>query len=272
MISRLKTIYSERESTNIARWLLKEKTSLNVESNEQISAQDIALLEGDIARLMHGEPLDYILGNSSFYGRTFMVNEHVLIPRPETEELVEKCLLDLGGRSESIAHVLDIGTGSGCIAITIKKEVGHAKVFGIDISEGALKVARINRERLDADVAFELHDILNTKEDCTLGKFHLIVSNPPYISRDERLKMGDSTIRFEPHIALFAEGKDPLLFYRRISAFALKNLLSKGSLWFEMNEFYAREIEEILVQKGFLNVRIFSDLQGKSRMIKGTKP
>jgi release factor glutamine methyltransferase len=272
IVSRLQSVYSERESVNIARWLFEEKTSLNAQSNEDISIRNREILERSFDRLMKGEPLDYILGNTSFYGRSFKVNEHVLIPRPETEGLVEQCVLDLRGRRGGVTNVLDIGTGSGCIAITIHKEVDSVKVLGIDISEEALKVALANQEILNADVRFELHDILDETKDTALGEFDLIVSNPPYILKKEKQKMSDSTVRFEPHIALFAEGSDPFIFYRRISDFAVTNLLSGGSLWFEMNEFHAREIKEILVQKGFLDVRIFSDLQGKDRMIQGIKP
>jgi release factor glutamine methyltransferase len=272
LVLRLQKKYSERESLNIARWLITEKTSLNADSNEDISIRDRELLERSVDRLAQGEPLDYILGNTSFYGRSFIVNEHVLIPRPETEELVEQCVFDVRGRRGGVTNVLDIGTGSGCIAITIQKEVDSVNILGVDISEEALKVALVNKKKLDANVRFELHDILDKTKDTVFGMFHLIVSNPPYISKEEKQKMGDSTIQFEPHIALFPEGKDPLIFYRRISDFALTNLLSGGSLWFEMNEFYAREIKEILVQKGFQEVSIFSDLQGKARMIKGIKP
>ena len=270
VVDLLKQKYTDREALNMSKWLLEEVLAIHHQSPGTITQLDISKINQLVDRLLVVEPFDYVVGNSSFYGRKFIVNEHVLIPRPETEELVEQCILYLKEKQEN-RRVLDIGTGSGCIAITIQKEVENTLVKGIDISEEALKVARMNNESLKSNAKFKQHDILDDSIDNELGQFDMIISNPPYIALNESDKMSESTLKYEPHEALFAKGEDPLIFYKRISGFASHHLTSGGTLWFEINEFHSDAIREILEQYDFSDILVMKDLQGKQRMVRGTK-
>ena len=222
------------------------------------------ILNDYLNRLLKYEPVQYILGYAEFYGLKFKVSPAVLIPRPETEELVEIIISEIGSPQSKI---LDIGSGSGCIPITLKKNIPDADVTGIDISEDALHIAKENAIANNVDVSFARMDILkNMPED----KFDMIVSNPPYIGYDEKEKMNDNVLIYEPHLALFSD--DPLLFYKRIAEIAPQILNPNGRIYLEVSEFRANEVAEIFSKGGedagiMARVQIKKDMSGKDRMV-----
>jgi release factor glutamine methyltransferase len=217
-----------------------------------------------IQRLKQSEPLQYILGETEFYGRNFTVTPSVLIPRPETEELVEWVIKD---NQHFTGKILDIGTGSGCIAISLALQIPLAQVFALDISVNALKVARYNANSLNAQVHFIEADILNY-EHITPTSFDIIVSNPPYVCNNEKTVMQANVLDYEPHIALFVEDEDPLLFYRNIAHFAVKSLTPGGKLYCEINEAFGAETVELFAGIGLSQIELHIDINGKNRMIK----
>ena len=236
----------------------------------EIAAADAERIESILKRLKTGEPVQYILGHTEFFGLPFNVNPSVLIPRPETEELVEWILdswrLAVGGWHKPY-NILDIGTGSGCIAISLKKNL-NAEVSAIDISAGALNTAKENAELNDVEVNFILADILNLKSEIGSSKFEIIVSNPPYVTLEDKKQMHINVNDFEPHNALFVPQEDPLIFYKAIADFAAKRLENGGLLFFEINENYGEEIIELLNGKQFNNIELRKDMSGKYRMAK----
>jgi release factor glutamine methyltransferase len=218
-------------------------------------------------RLLAGEPVQYITGIADFYGLQLRVTPDVLIPRPETEELVENILSDHA--EGKVLNVLDIGTGSGCIALALKHKRPNWAITAIDVSEGALAVVQENCERLGLELQSSKVDVLTAMESGALSnrKFDLIVSNPPYIPPSELAKMGKSTIAHEPELALFVTENDPLLFYREIAKFGKAHLTDGGSIYYEVNEFRARPVVELLEGMGYAGVEIHKDLQGKDRIV-----
>ncbi|WP_333875884.1 peptide chain release factor N(5)-glutamine methyltransferase [Flavobacterium sp.] len=219
-----------------------------------------------VSDLKKQKPIQYILGETEFYGLPFQVNENVLIPRPETEELVALILTEeKGKRQEGNVRILDIGTGSGCIPIALKKNWPTAEVYAIDVSEKALKVAQENAERNAAEVTFVLKNILDTED---LGMpFDIIVSNPPYVRQVEKAEIKPNVLEFEPHLALFVEDDDALLFYRKIAALARENLRPGGRLFFEINQYLGKETVALVAQFGFTQVVLHQDIYGNDRMI-----
>lgn len=222
-------------------------------------------LDSIVRRLNSSEPLQYILEEAPFFGRLFFVTPAVLIPRPETEELT-LAVLDYS-RLLLNPRVLDIGTGSGCIAITIALENTGATVLATDISRDALSVARRNSERLHANVEFHEHDILS--EGLAFDKVDVVVSNPPYISAMEKNSMRPSVYDHEPAVALFVEEKDPLIFYRAIAERASAILKTGGLLAFEINERFGKQVAELAVANRFENVKVIADVFGKDRIVTG---
>ncbi len=219
-------------------------------------------LDDAVKRLAKGEPLQYVIGTAPFCGLQFKVDSRVLIPRPETAELVEWVARDAGADGA----LLDIGTGSGCIAVTLAHKLPGWKVQGWDISKGALDVARENNLHNGTDVEFRNVDILsNPASDC---KFEVIVSNPPYVLEQEKAQMEDTVLDYEPHTALFVPDGDALLFYRAIAEFGKKALVDGGALYFEINPLEASALKELLEQTGYHNVELRKDIFGKQRMIK----
>jgi release factor glutamine methyltransferase len=204
------------------------------------------------------KPLQYILEEVEFYGMKFQVNEHTLIPRPETEELVEWVL------QENFNSALDIGTGSGCIAIALAKH-SKAAISAVDISEMALKVAKANAKLNKVNINFSMQDVLKSS---SLSKVDIIVSNPPYVLESEKQKMKANVLQYEPYLALFTADKEPLLFYKKIGSLAAKSLNFGGKLFFEINEKYGAEILEILRKIGFVDIALKKDINDKDRMIK----
>ncbi|MBA4056020.1 MAG: peptide chain release factor N(5)-glutamine methyltransferase, partial [Marivirga sp.] len=223
-----------------------------------------------VDRLNANEPIQYVLGETIFYGRKFLVNPFVLIPRPETEELVRLILSHLQQNRQKKPGILDIGTGSGCIPVTLALEFPSAKVSATDISDTALDVARKNALRLKASVHFYNSDIL--KDDLPATHFDVVVSNPPYIPWEEKAGMRDNVVEFEPHIALFVSDNDPLLFYRAIIEKALGALHSNGFLAVEINERFGKDIASLMTEKGFQEVEVIRDLFDKERIVKGILP
>lgn len=230
--------------------------------------------------LKQEQPIQYIIGETEFYGLNFKVNKNVLIPRPETEELVEWVIKVYKNKNTEI-KILDIGTGSGCIAIALAKNLPNAKIYALDISENALKVAKQNAVLNNVEVNFFKGDILKMEQEGfdeeTFGdlgieafKFDVIVSNPPYIRVQEKIQMKNNVLNNEPHLALFVKDEDPLLFYNVISDFARLKLKDEGLLFFEINEYLGNDMIRLLKDKQFKNIELKQDIFKKDRMIKGT--
>ncbi len=270
----LKDIYGPHEAKSLA-WLsisfickIDRVNYLNIK-NEEVSEGNTALLQQVLDELKTGRPLQYILGETDFYGLTFKVNPSVLIPRPETEELVDWVLKKLRSKNRQSLKILDIGTGSGCIPVTIKKNLKSAELYAVDISGEALDTARLNAELNGTQVVFMENDILNPSGDLIKhSPYSVIISNPPYVTLSEKEKMMPNVLEYEPHSALFVPDDDPLLFYRAIIAFALSHLEPGGLLFLEINENLGAETLNLLRHNGFQSIELRQDLPGKDRMIK----
>lgn len=219
-----------------------------------------------VKRLQKGEPIQYILGVTEFYGLDLKVTSSVLIPRPETEELVEWILLET---KQLNPHILDIGTGSGCIAITLSNKMKYATVDAWDVSAEALEVAKENAKANNVSIKFSKVDVL-AKQDLD-KRFDIIVSNPPYIIESEKKVMSKNVLDFEPHQALFVSNNDALIFYDRIADIAVKLLNKNGMLYFEINQAYGQQIVQLLQQKNFINIELKKDISGNYRMIRAMK-
>lgn len=273
--------YDEGEAKAIARMAYEVRFGLTFSDlclgkDTQLSADDQTELEEIAMRLLQGEPIQYVLGQADFCGRTFKVNEHVLIPRPETEELCRWIVSEVRGKRLEVRDysVLDIGTGSGCIAITLAAEISETKVTAWDISEEALEVARENAKCTDVHVSFEQVDALHLTSDIlhqTSGVFDLIVSNPPYICNKERETMEANVLEHEPHTALFVPDDDPLLFYRAIAQYGLTALKKEGWLYSEINPIYADTLTDMLSKMSYHGIEIKEDAYGKRRMMRACK-
>lgn len=290
---RLTAIYNEREAQAIVRTVLDalfgmSLTDICLGKVTQLSADDTTRLEKIMQRLEKSEPVQYVLGAEWFAGRLFDVAPGVLIPRPETEDLVkwtcdeakEKEKEDNSkeergkeekevSKKEEVPHpsILDIGTGSGCIAITVALALPQARVTAWDISTDALAIAAGNAHRLGASVRFEHQDALSAPDD--EERWDVIVSNPPYICDRERADMSDNVLSYEPELALFVPDSDPLLFYRAIARYASKALKPGGRLLFETNTAYAHEVAQAMADEGFTAIEVRNDCFGKPRMVKG---
>lgn len=234
-----------------------------LKKHEIISPTDLEKIKSIVLRLKNGEPIQYILGETEFYGLKLKVNPSVLIPRSETEELVEWVVQS---KLPLNCSVLDIGTGSGCIAIAIKSQLKNAQVSGIDISSEALAIAQQNAVENGLEVNFYLADILNLS-NLDREKYDVIVSNPPYIRESEKEQMHSNVLNYEPEIALFVPNNDPLKFYRAIAVFAKNNLCEKGRLFFEINESLGAEMFDLLTNYGFYQIEVRKDINGKNRMV-----
>ncbi len=241
---------------------------IHLYQHDQNPDAKLSEIEEIIERLINYEPIQYILGETEFYGLKFKVNSAVLIPRPETEELVDWILQDSPGKNST---VLDIGTGSGCIAIALAKNRPDLHVEGWDISEEALEVARQNAETNNVNVSFLKVDILNQNIISEDKTYELIVSNPPYVTPSEKSSLLKNVIDHEPHTALFVPKNDPLIFYNEIADFGIKFLNQEGQLYFEINENLGNEVQSLLKSKRFANIVLRRDINGKDRMIRCEK-
>ncbi|MDN3547739.1 peptide chain release factor N(5)-glutamine methyltransferase [Mucilaginibacter aquaedulcis] len=281
----LKKVYEPNEIEAITLFTISEisqlsKASIKAFPERELSSQQEEQLKNILTQLLTGQPIQYILGVTEFYGLPFKVNPSVLIPRPETEELVEWILSSVAEgqkhKAESVKQftggILDIGTGSGCIAISLKKNLANAQVSAIDISETALQTARENAVLNEVDVNFIHADILNyystPHTSPPAPQYHIIVSNPPYVTVADKKQMHTNVTDFEPHSALFVPEDDPLIFYRAIAHFAKANLQPGGLLFFEINESYGQETIELLQSMGFTNTELRKDMSGRNRMTK----
>ncbi len=246
-----------------------KRIDLALNPDFEISDEEVLKWEAIISDLKTEKPIQYSIGETWFYDSKFYVNEHTLIPRPETEELVDWIIQTHKSKDkiEKLA-ILDIGTGTGCIPISLKKNIPQAEVFAIDVSEEALKIAHKNAETNQVQINFILQNILET-EDLNQN-FDVIVSNPPYVRNLEKQEIKKNVLEFEPHLALFVEDTDALLFYRKIAQLALKNLTANGLLFFEINQYLGKETVELLETLGFKNVELKKDIYGNDRMIKCT--
>lgn len=272
----LSLVYDSREAASLA-WLsishvckLERAEYLNLKDTEVPIDKKQSLLK-ILEELKTGKPLQYVIGETEFYGLTFKVNPSVLIPRPETEELVEWILSDLRKPKISIEglKIIDIGTGSGCIPISLKKNLPEAQLYALDISTEALGVSKQNAALNQTMVNFIQADILNLlNKQLSDEKFGIIVSNPPYVTDAEKKQMLPNVLQHEPHLALFVPDNDPLIFYKAIADFAIKHLDTTGSLYLEINENLGEETVQLLKQMGFKNIELRQDLSGKDRMIR----
>jgi release factor glutamine methyltransferase len=249
----------------------KSRATLVLEKSRLLSESEIMFLQRSLKRLMNHEPLQYITGVANFYGHRMKVNPAVLIPRPETEELVDRIIKDAANETKTL-KILDVGTGSACIAISLKKAIGDAEVWAIDISEDALLLAIENAKTLGAEIHFLKVDILNCEAGEKLPVFDLIVSNPPYVTRADMALMRKNVTEYEPPVALFVDDDEPLIFYNQIVTFAISHLSEGGKLFFECNENNAREVASLMEKSGFKNVELRADMQGKMRMVWGVRP
>jgi len=253
-------VFTGRELDNVCK-ILSEDLPLDAYSKIQ--------LDELLVRVNSKEPIQYITGVASFYGRFFDVDNNVLIPRAETEELVYYALKYLRKMKCENPRVIDIGTGSGCIPITIKKEFGRASVMAVDISKGALEMAKKNAKKLEANVTFELIDFLDSESIFDDQCFDVILSNPPYIPEKESTLMSDNVLDHEPHLALFVKDHEPLVFYKKLFEFAKEHLSENGAVFMECNEYNASEVKELFAQS--FDSSIIQDMQGKDRIVKAFK-
>lgn len=267
---KLDPLYPQNEVKNITEILFYhfmgwDKMTLRLNSQNALSESELLLFHKALKRLVNKEPVQYVVGETEFYSLPFKVDKNVLIPRPETEELVDLVIQECKG-NESI---LDIGTGSGCIPISIKKQLKNATVFGLDVSKEALAVAKENAVLNCTEVVFIEEDILkiSSLKEVLKNDFDVIISNPPYIISSEKELMHPNVLDFEPHVALFIEDKEPLLFYDKIGQLAYDSLSSGGKLYFEINEHYGEETKALLISIGFSDIRMIKDLQNKNRII-----
>lgn len=250
------------------KYLKLSRIDIALYPDREISIKEAAEFQNALIRLKENEPIQYIVGETEFSGLPFKVNKHTLIPRPETEELVQWIVDDFqkDEKKRNEFKILDIGTGSGCIAISLAKHLADAEVSAIDISEEALQLATENAELNGVKVNFICNDILTTK--ALPYKYDLIVSNPPYVRELEKSKMMPNVVNFEPDIALFVKDDDALLFYRAIARLALHHLKLSGKLYFEINEYLGEELFQLLSEEGFKGIQLKKDIYGKDRMLK----
>lgn len=284
----LATVYDEGERANIALLLLENTTGfsrsellLNKHTELTVEEQDLLRLQTE--RLLQHEPVQYILQKVFFYGLELFVDKAVLIPRPETEELVDWIVKDVKASGKNVfkkgptdadqttqLKILDVGTGSGCIALSLKKTMPLAEVWGCDVSEEALNVARRNGADLDIRVDFQGINFLDEAEQKSLPTVDLLVSNPPYIPLSEKEEMNANVVNFEPHTALFVPADDALLFYKAIARFSEKRLYANGAIYLEIHENLGPAVLQLFREEGFA-VELKKDMQGKDRMVKAVR-
>jgi release factor glutamine methyltransferase len=269
----LETIYTLRECESIAFILIEyvlnySKTQVQLNKTEKINQDQYNQILEYLSELKMNKPIQYVLGEAYFYDLVFNVNPFTLIPRPETEELVHAIISE---NTEHELSILDIGTGSGCIPICLAKFLKSAEVDSVDISNKAIETAKKNAELNQEQVNFYNRDFLQW-ENFEWKKYDIIVSNPPYVTEAEKEKMEKNVLNFEPHTALFVSNEDPLIFYRKIAEFAIIYLKEKGKLYFEINENLGNSMIELLLNKGFLDVQLRKDINGKDRILSAIKP
>jgi len=272
IVTSIKDIYENNEAANIADLLLEHITKLPrieriIKNNEDLSQDQKRLLLPSIERLQNHEPIQYITNEAWFAGMKFYVDKNVLIPRPETEELVEWVAKEVKSQKSKV-KILDVGTGSGCIAIALKKNLPKAEVWACDVSDEALIVARINADSLQATVDFVPVDFLEEEQRKQLPQVDIIVSNPPYVPQKDKDEMSKNVLDFEPSTALFVPHNNPLVFYDAIADFGKEKLAKNGHVYVEIHESAGERVKSLFHTKGFHSVKIKKDLQGKERMVR----
>ncbi|MBI4649190.1 MAG: peptide chain release factor N(5)-glutamine methyltransferase [Bacteroidia bacterium] len=275
--SSLKSIYSVNEAESITYLIFQEllnysKIELHSNRNAKVPNFIILQIKNIVGELKKNKPVQYILGKTEFYNLEIIVTQDVMIPRPETEELVRWIIFESGLISKPLSNkfslnILDIGTGSGCIAVALAKNLPGSIVYAIDISDKAIKIAELNAKKYNTPVKFIQMDILKTKDliDC---KFDIIVSNPPYIRESEKKKMHKNILDYEPSVALFIKDEQPLIFYEAISSFAKKHLNKNGKLYVELNENMTKKTAELFAKNKYSNIIVNKDINGKPRMLR----
>lgn len=269
----LKDIYDKEEVETLIAYCFEEflnikRSEINLRGTDTVSESELLKFNFAVKDLKKNKPIQYILGKADFYGLKFKVTPDVLIPRQETEELVHLIIKENQGETT----ILDVGTGSGCIPIVLKKKIPAANVVAMDISEKALEIAKQNASLNNVDVEFIQQDILSPVNVFLQSgiKFDIIVSNPPYVRESEKVQMHANVLENEPHIALFVGDHEPLLFYKAIAEMALKQLRPGGKIYFEINEALGLETKKMLEEKGFKNVVIVNDINNKNRILRGS--
>lgn len=273
----LKKLYPTSEIDTFLFLLLEEylnfkRIDIVLKSNFEISPEDLILLRSSTKLLEQEIPIQYILGKTEFYGFPFILNEHVLIPRPETEELITSILENVlktksfhTNANEKQLKILDIGTGSGCIPISLKKSLPFAEITAIDVSNEALTIAKKNAVLNKVDINLTQQDILNTTSLNQL--YDVIVSNPPYVRESEKKEIKNNVLNNEPHMALFVKDNNPLVFYNKIAELAKNHLSENGTLFFEINQYLGKETVELIKLKGFNKIQLKKDIFGRDRII-----
>ena len=280
-LQELSSLYEEQEIESFFYIILEKlhglkRIDLALNPQKVMDGAHLKQWKNIVSELKKQRPVQYILGETEFYGLHFLVNENTLIPRPETEELVELIIESTNYELRNTKlKVLDIGTGSGCIAVSLAKHLPTSEVYAIDVSEKALAVAKKNAELNKVAIDFistNILDVVNLSAVAGLDKqFDIIVSNPPYVRNLEKDEIKPNVLEYEPHLALFVDDIDPLLFYRKIAELAIKNLSPNGKLYFEINQYLGKETIKLLEDFGFRNVELKKDIYGNDRMIEGTR-
>ncbi|MEL6630439.1 MAG: peptide chain release factor N(5)-glutamine methyltransferase [Bacteroidota bacterium] len=276
LVTRLQPLYDEAEARAIAHFWADERLDVPrhrrfLEDEAEISSKHQQQFQQEAQALISGKPVQYVTGRAYFYGEPFIVNAHVLIPRPETEELVA-WILETIPQTRTPQRILDIGTGSGCIPITLKKQLqNRAELTAYDISEEALSCAQFNAQQLHVTVDFFQQDILQSQAEDHTG-WDFIVSNPPYVLEQEADSLHSNVIQYEPHVALFTPDDDPIMFYKKIGTLGLSWLKAGGYLFFEVHRDFGEKVKHELEEKGYHDVTLRKDLRGNPRMIQAKKP
>lgn len=265
------SIYDKNESNTLILILFEyyfniNRIKMSLEPELRLSESEMLKLHFAVKDLLKNKPIQYIIGETEFCDLKFKVNENVLIPRPETSELVR--LIANIHQPSTISNILDIGTGSGCIAISLAKMIPQSNVYALDISEKALDVAKENAINNNVNITFIHDDILTKTQTLTQTKFDIIVSNPPYVRELEKVDMHNNILQWEPHNALFVSDEDPLIFYRSILEFSKKHLKENGEIWFEINEYLGKEMKDLCEEAGFSNIEIYKDFRDKERFLR----
>lgn len=268
---KLSDVYDEKEAANLTHWIAEEilaqkRHEINLRVEQQLEEEQVKQWNDVLKRLLVGEPVQYIFGTSEFYGIKLKVNEHVLIPRPETEELVDH-IIKQSKLLKGNLDILDIGTGSGCIPIALAKHLRDPRVISLDASKEAVELAIENATTHMVSIDFKVLDFMNTDNWSQLGKFDVMVSNPPYITEEEFDKLEKNVREFEPKQALISSGNDPFIFYRKIAEFALCHLKQGGKIYLELNSQHTKEICDIFENAGFKYLTLKQDMQGQDRIL-----
>ena len=276
LLAKLYDVYDEREAANITDMLIEfvtgqRKIDRIMFKDLPVNDQQQKQLEAYADELLAHKPIQYVIGEVWFMGMKLKVNQHVLIPRPETEELVDWIVNDIRRDEKENISLIDIGTGSGCIPIAVKKWLKEINASAVDISEEALQLALINSIEQQVLVDFIHLDFLKENEWRQLAKYDIVVSNPPYIRQSEKETMNKNVLNYEPHIALFIPNEDPLLFYKALAKFGLQHLKENGILYMEINEALGDLVVQLFHENGYTQIDLKKDLQGKNRMVKAKR-